>query len=156
MPKFDGVTSYEAVEHMPTLSKDLVPPLCLLSCSVTRYNTQSCWCTASLFLTVSLLTNSSFLCLHYFVSKLAVQNKLAVHHRVIGCCILLPRTTVTVAVPWSVGLSVTTVNPAKADELIVMPSGVLTRVDPGNHILDGVQIPHAKGQYFRAKMCGPL
>jgi len=40
-----------------------------------------------------------------------------------------------------------TVNCAKAAESIEMPFGMLSRVDPRNHVLDGVQIPHAKGQF---------
>jgi len=47
----------------------------------------------------------------------------------------------------SVRLSVTTVSPAKAAEPIVMPFGMLTRVGPRNYVLDGVQIPDAKGQF---------
>jgi len=35
---------------------------------------------------------------------------------------------------------------AKTAEPIEMPFAVWTRVGPRNHILDGVQIPHAKGQ----------
>ena len=48
---------------------------------------------------------------------------------------------------WSVGLSVMIVIPAKTTELIEILFGVYTRVGPGNRVLDGVQIPHAKGQF---------
>jgi len=54
-------------------------------------------------------------------------------------------------VAWSVGLSVclsvchTIVSPAKANEVIEMPFGLRTWVGP-NHVLDGAQIPHGKGQ----------
>jgi len=44
----------------------------------------------------------------------------------------------------SVGLSVTLVNAAKTAEPIEF--GLRTRVGPGNHVLDGVQMPHGKGQ----------
>jgi len=40
----------------------------------------------------------------------------------------------------SVCLSVTIVSPAKTAEPIEMPFGLRTRVSPGNHVLDGVQI----------------
>jgi len=50
-------------------------------------------------------------------------------------------------VAWSVGLSVTLVSHAKTAEPIEMPFGLRTRVGPGNHALDGVQIPHGKGQF---------
>jgi len=43
--------------------------------------------------------------------------------------------------------SVTLVSPAKAAEPIEMPFGLRTQVGPGNHVLDGVQIPHGKGQF---------
>jgi len=48
----------------------------------------------------------------------------------------------------SVGLSVTLVSPAKTAAPIELPFGLRTWVGPGNHILDGVQIPHGKGQIF--------
>ena len=40
-------------------------------------------------------------------------------------------------VPWTVGLSVTLVRPAKTAESIEVPFGLRTRVGPGNHVLDG-------------------
>jgi len=43
--------------------------------------------------------------------------------------------------------SVTLVSPAKTAELIELPFGLRTCVGPGNHILDGVQIPHENGQF---------
>jgi len=54
---------------------------------------------------------------------------------------------VTDRVAWSVGLSVTLVSPAKTAAPIEMPFGLRTRVSPRNHVLDGVQIPHGKGQF---------
>jgi len=42
---------------------------------------------------------------------------------------------------------VTLVSPAKMAEPIKMPFGLRTRMDPGNRVLDGVQIPpHGKGE----------
>jgi len=46
-----------------------------------------------------------------------------------------------------VTLSVTTTSPAK--EAVVMPFGMLTRVDPRNHVLDG--IPTSERTILRAK-----
>jgi len=46
-------------------------------------------------------------------------------------------------VAWSVGLSVTLVSRAKIAESIEMSFGLRTRVGPGNHVLDGVQVPWA-------------
>ena len=37
-------------------------------------------------------------------------------------------------------------------ELIEMPFGLWTRVDPIKHVLDGAQIPHAKGQLLGEDM----
>jgi len=48
----------------------------------------------------------------------------------------------------SVCLSVTLVSPAKTAEPIEMPFGLRTWVGPRDHVLDGVQIPHGKGQIF--------
>jgi len=48
----------------------------------------------------------------------------------------------TDTVPWSVGLSVTTVSPAQTAELIVMPFGILTGVGSKNHVLDRSPDPH--------------
>jgi len=46
---------------------------------------------------------------------------------------------------WSVGLSL---SPAETAEPIEMPfAGLRTRVCPGNHVLDGGQIPRGKGQF---------
>ena len=44
-----------------------------------------------------------------------------------------------------VGLSVTVVSPTKMAEPIEMPFRVWTRVDPMNHVLDGVQIAPCEG-----------
>jgi len=46
----------------------------------------------------------------------------------------------------SVGLTVTLVSPAHTAGPIEMPFELWTRVGPGNHVLDGVQIPRGKGQ----------
>jgi len=56
---------------------------------------------------------------------------------------------VTDRVAWSVGLSVglsvTQMSLAKTAQSIEMPFGLRTRVGPGIHVLDGVQIPpHGK------------
>jgi len=40
------------------------------------------------------------------------------------------------------------VSPAKPAEPIEMPFGLRTRVGPGNHVSDGVQIPHEKEQFL--------
>jgi len=50
-------------------------------------------------------------------------------------------------VAWSVGLSVTVVSPAKTSEPIELPFGLKTRVGPRNHVLDGVQVPHGRGNF---------
>jgi len=47
--------------------------------------------------------------------------------------------------------SVTLVSPAKTAEPIEMPFGLRARVDPGNHVLDGVQIPMGKGNFEGGK-----
>jgi len=44
-----------------------------------------------------------------------------------------------------VGLSVTLVSAAKVAEPMEMPFGRRTLVGPGNHVLDGVQIPTQEG-----------
>jgi len=58
---------------------------------------------------------------------------------------------VTDRVAWSVGLSVclsvTLVTPAKTTGPIQMSFGLWTQMGPRNRVLDGVQIPHAKGQF---------
>ena len=58
-----------------------------------------------------------------------------------------PSSVVCRSVCRSVRLSVTLVNPAKTAALIEMPFGLETRVGAGNHVLDGVQILHGKGQF---------
>jgi len=55
----------------------------------------------------------------------------------------------------SVYRSVTQVSPAKTAAPIEMPFGLRTHVGPGNHVLDGVHIPHGKGQ-FRGGRSVPL
>jgi len=64
--------------------------------------------------------------------------------------------TVTDRVTWSVGLSVglsvchtsePPLSPAKTAKAIEMPFGFRTRVGPRNLVLDGVEIPHGKGQF---------
>jgi len=52
---------------------------------------------------------------------------------------------------WSVSQSVTLVSPAKMVELIEMPFGLRTLVSPGNHVIDGVQIPNEKGQFLEGR-----
>ena len=60
------------------------------------------------------------------------------------------RPVVTDRVAWSVGRSVTL--PAETDELIEMPIempfGLRTRVGPGNHVSDGVQIHMGRGNIW--------
>jgi len=51
----------------------------------------------------------------------------------------------SIVVCLSVCRSVTLVSPAKTAPPIEMPFGFRTRVGPGNHVLDGVQIPHGQG-----------
>jgi len=48
-------------------------------------------------------------------------------------------------------LSVTLVSPAKTAAPVEVPFGLRTWVDPRNHVLDGVQIPHGKGQLWGQK-----
>jgi len=57
------------------------------------------------------------------------------------------RPVVTDGVAWYVSRSVVIVNHAKMAEPIEMPFGLLTRVGRGNHVLDGVEIPHGNGQF---------
>jgi len=57
------------------------------------------------------------------------------------------RPVVTDRVASSVGLSVILVSPEKTAEAIEMRFGLKTRVGPGNHILDGVQILHEKRHF---------
>jgi len=54
---------------------------------------------------------------------------------------------VTDRVAWSVCRSVTVLSPVKMAELNEMPFTLRTWVGPGNHVLDGVQISHQKGQF---------
>ena len=54
----------------------------------------------------------------------------------------------------SVSLLFTFVSPAETAELIEMPFGWVTQVGPRNHVLDGVEIPHGKGQFWT--LSGPL
>jgi len=62
------------------------------------------------------------------------------------------RPIVTDRVAWSFGLfvclSVTLVSPAKTAKPIEMPFGLRARVGSRNHILDAVEIPHGKGQFW--------
>jgi len=51
------------------------------------------------------------------------------------------RSIVTDRVAWSVGRSVTLVSHTKTAEPIEMPFGLWARMDPRNHVLDGVHIP---------------
>jgi len=53
--------------------------------------------------------------------------------------------SVGLSIDLPVGLSVTLVTPAKMAEALEMP--LRTRVGASNHVLDGVQIPHGKGQF---------
>ena len=59
---------------------------------------------------------------------------------------------VTDRVAWSVDLSVTLVSPAKMAELIEAPFGLRIRLGPRNDMLDGVSIPHGKGQFLGGRM----
>jgi len=38
-------------------------------------------------------------------------------------------------------------------EPIKMPFGMLSQVDPRNHILDGVQIPCGRGRFWEGRAC---
>jgi len=66
---------------------------------------------------------------------------------------------VTDPVAWSVGrsvclivgLSLTLVSPPRTAEPIGMPFGLWTWVGPGNHVLDGVQIPPWEEAILRGK-----
>jgi len=42
-------------------------------------------------------------------------------------------------------------SPAKTAEPIEMSFGLWTQVGPRNHVVDGVQIPRAKGQFWGGK-----
>ena len=56
----------------------------------------------------------------------------------------------------SVCWSVILVSPAKTAEPIEMPFGLMTRVGPGNRVLDGVQIPPWEGAILRGERGVPL
>ena len=58
------------------------------------------------------------------------------------------RPILTDRVVWSVGLFVALVSPAKTAAPIELPFALRTWVGPGKHVVDGVQIPHGKGQVF--------
>jgi len=45
----------------------------------------------------------------------------------------------------------TAVSCAKMAELIEMPFGLSSLVSPRKHVLDGVQIPHANGNFLGGK-----
>jgi len=74
-----------------------------------------------------------------------MQNSVAVLH-------MQMRPIVTDRAAWSVCRSlcqsVTLVSSVKTTELIEMPFGLSTWAGPGNHVLDGVQIPPWKGQFW--------
>jgi len=57
------------------------------------------------------------------------------------------RLIVAERVAWSIGRSVTLVSPAKTAEPTSMSFELRTWVDPGNHVLDAVQILQGKGQF---------
>ena len=60
----------------------------------------------------------------------------------------LMRPIVTDRVVWSVGRSVTLVNPAKTAAPVKMPFGLRSRVGPRNHVLDGSpHSPMGKGNF---------
>jgi len=105
------------------------------------YNTQSWWWTASLFLTVSLLTNSSFLCLHLYASLLSRTSLLSITVWLGAVSCYSGGTVVCRYVRHDR-------EPSKIGWIDRDAIRGLTWVGPGNHILDGVQIPHANGQYF--------
>ena len=60
----------------------------------------------------------------------------------------------SVCVSVSVCLLVTSVNPAEKAEPIEMRFGGMIRVRPTNHVLNGVEISHGKGQFWG--LSGPL
>ena len=61
------------------------------------------------------------------------------------------RSIVTDRVAWSVCRSVTLVSPAQTAEPIEMQFGLGTWLGPGNHVLDGVQIPPWEGAILTGK-----
>jgi len=61
------------------------------------------------------------------------------------------RSVATDRVAWSVGRSDTLESAAKTAEPIEMPFRLRTRVGPGNHALDGVQISSWEGAVLRGK-----
>jgi len=66
------------------------------------------------------------------------------------CTYRCMRPVATERVAWSVCLSVTAASCAKTAEPIDMPFGLRTWVGPRNNVglLDGVQIPHRRGQFW--------
>jgi len=68
----------------------------------------------------------------------------------VACC-CRPSSVVCGSVGLSVCWSVTLVSPAKTAAPIEMPFGLWPWVGPGNHVLDGVQIPHRKEQFWGGK-----
>jgi len=74
------------------------------------------------------------------------------------CGLLLcyrPSSVVCLSVCQFVCLSVTLVSRGKTAATIEMPFGLRTWVGPGNHVLDGVQIPMERGN-FEGGMGVPL
>jgi len=81
------------------------------------------------------------------------------HHTTIISCFITIQNGFNLLVPAYVGAiycyrpnsvvcrSVTLVSPAKMAEPIEMPLGLRSWVSPGNRVLDGVQMPHGKGQF---------
>jgi len=60
--------------------------------------------------------------------------------------------SVCLSVCLTVCLLVTTVKRAKTAQPIEMPFGILNRVGPENHVLEGIQIPHNKRHFKRCMM----
>jgi len=58
---------------------------------------------------------------------------------------------VTDGVSWSVCQSVPLVSPAKMAEPIEMPFGLMIRVGPGNHVLDGGPDPPREGAILKGR-----
>jgi len=79
-----------------------------------------------------------------------------VHFPFLGCIAdaaycYRPSSVVCRLVGLSVYRSVTLVSPAKMAAPIQMPFGLRTRLDPGNHVLDGFQIPPWERAILRGK-----
>jgi len=66
-----------------------------------------------------------------------------------------PIVTDPVTVCLSICRSVTLVSPAKTAAPVEMPFGLRTWVGPRNHVLDGGQMPHGKGRFFRGERASP-